>query len=70
MAILHNKLTPLLVSAATLIVVFVLCIKISSALDRPASGTPMRSASQPGVEPASARNSSDLVCVWPLQACR
>ena len=70
MAILQSKFTFLRVMAATLIVVFVLFSKISSALDPPASGTAMRSAPQPGVQPASAPKSSELACVWPFNPCR
>ena len=60
MAISQNKLTPLLVGVAALIVVYALYSKFSSSSAPVASGTAMRSVPQPGVDPASAPKSSGI----------
>lgn len=61
MAISQNKLTPLLVGAAALIVGYAVYSKFSSPAAPVASGTAMRSIPQPGVDPASAPKSSGLL---------
>lgn len=61
MAISQNKLTPLLVGAAALIVGYALYSKFSSPAAPVASGSAMRSIPQPGVDPASAPKSSGLL---------
>ena len=60
MAISQNKLTPLLVGVAALIVFYALYSRFSSSSAPVASGAAMRSVPQPGVDPASAPKSSGL----------
>lgn len=61
MAISQNKLTPLLVGIAAVIVGYALYSKFGSHAPPVASGTAMKSVPQPGVDPASAPKSSGLL---------
>jgi len=54
MSITQNKLTPMLVVVAALIVGYVLYVKVTAKSAPVASGTPMAAAPQPGMDPASA----------------
>lgn len=58
MSITQNKLTPLLVLAAALIVGYVVYVKATAPSAPVASGAPLKAAPQPGVDPASAPKAS------------